>query len=76
MAAGRKTNKISSTSTQAEKYDMLMQPFKDPDDADGLFEQITISDNERDEGTVRVSLWIVACELIEGMHSFIIHFFL
>lgn len=32
--------KISGTSSQADKYEVLMQPFKDPDDVENLLEQV------------------------------------
>ncbi|KAK3835021.1 MAG: hypothetical protein J3R72DRAFT_452017 [Linnemannia gamsii] len=32
--------KISNTSSQADKYEALMQPFKDPDDVEKLLEQV------------------------------------
>jgi hypothetical protein len=40
--------KISSTSSQADKYEALIQPFKDPDDVEKLLEQV-VDPNVEDE---------------------------
>jgi len=71
MSGRRKPNKISSTSSQAEKYEILMQPFRDPDNAQELLAQITVSENEDEESmithwTFHVILWgsLIHCVFI------------
>ncbi|KAG0272398.1 hypothetical protein BGZ95_011863 [Linnemannia exigua] len=51
MTGDRKTTKTYSPSFQAEKYVMLMQPFRDPDDAQDLLDQVIVSENKQDAGS-------------------------
>ena len=62
----RKTAKMSSTPTQAEKYEVLMQSIRYLDDVEHLLKQVIVPTTS--EIKAQGNLLAVACDLLEGDH--------
>ncbi|KAF9914387.1 hypothetical protein FBU30_002586 [Linnemannia zychae] len=66
MSSSRKNKCISTTSTQAEKFDALLLPFKDPPDVLDLVKQIVVNDIDENESSSDSSSDAEEDEMAEG----------